>query len=165
MQKIKNHVAAFLLISLAFVAIMGSNSSKKAFMSNSNHWLPDDFNPNKGVLLVEIAGYRKQPEKMEACMSKNYPYKYQLISLDDLKASTYADKNTYRFILKSIVQEHYTDTYNASTGRTDHMHTTGFDFYFYDRLNEKSYSKSGAEFGWPAESLEKIVKKIVEERQ
>jgi len=160
MQKIKTHLAGLLLICIALIGIVGSNSSKKAFESNSNHWLPDDFNPNKGVLLVEKAGHHKQPEKMETCMSTNYPYKYELISLDDLNLPKYADKNTYRFILKSVQSEHYSTYTNGET-----MHTTGFDFYFYDRLNDKAYSKSGAEFGWPAESLEKIVKKIIQDRQ
>jgi hypothetical protein len=77
-----------------------------------------------------------------------------------LNTGKYLDKNTYRFVLQS---GWYVHTSSSGSGGT--VTTTSWDFHFYDRLNDKKYSNSGAESGWPAKSLEKIVQKITQKFQ
>lgn len=152
----------FLFIAAIIILIIaGCNSPKKIFNSNSNGWLPADFNPKTGVLLIQSAWPDKQQNKIEKFMKETYPYKYEFVgsrnSIDS--NSKYSDKNTCRFILANAWSS---KTMNYMQPNQIDVHTC--DYNFIDRLNNKNYPASGIAASYPSMVLEPIITKILKDK-
>lgn len=155
------HLIGITIIFTAIVAIIGSTTPKKAFDDNSNGWLPADFSPKNGTLLIErVTTPKAQGEKIEAYMEKNYPYKYEFVNEGQWETdSKYEDKESYPFVL--VLSVNYYQRVDSRTGRTG-VRYSSFDFNFVDRVNDKPYPPSGISSSWASMTFEAIIKKVLE---
>lgn len=129
--------------------------------SNGQKWIPENFEPSKTVLLVEkLDVSERQTKKMEDYMSEKYPYKYEFVSLSTIKTTTgkYADTKLYKYAL--VISSHLT-TYTHTDGSASAMRTTGYDFNFYDRSNDKEYPSTTKSSGYPIMTFEPVINTIV----
>ena len=135
----------------------------KTFTENSNGWRPADFKAGNGVLLIQrVARPKGQQRKIEDFMAKNYLFKYEFVDSRDLEANSdkYADKNIYRFVLVNSMDQW---TINRISGQgTSSSNTVVFDFNFIDRLNNKTYPKSGIASNWASITYKKIIQTCLE---
>lgn len=132
----------FMALCLCVFTLLSCAPSKKTF-SNSANWIPGDFNPREGVLLVEeVTWPSKQGRIMREYMEEKYPYKYEFVSTKDLQENSakYSDKSVYRFAIVHSFKTHLMHQYDPSR-RT--LPVGMVDFSFYDRLNAKAYPQTG----------------------
>lgn len=127
------------------------------FNQNKTGWLPPDFNPRIGVLLIERSPQPHQQKKTEDYMAKYYPYKYQFISSISVPDSitTHDDFTQNRFILALsyvLVHTHTSIAYKA-------------DYHFFDRQLGKEYPRSGIEALRTSGPAISIIKKITNDFQ
>ena len=132
-------------------------------------WLPPDFDPKNGVLLIEktsAPGQGKAQKNIEEFMAENYPYKYEFVSVgmgEGDKEPTvgpdekYADKNTYRFLMTSSV----TAVKGMPSGNGHQTQGSFFDFSFIDRLENKAYPQTGSSTSWAAQAFKRIMAKVL----
>src|SRR5215213_6144676 len=157
-MKTQNFLFTALIMILTYGCTTSMNSSMKTFTANSNGWKPADFKPENGVLLIQrVARPKAQQRKIEDFMAKNYPFKYEFVDTRDLKddGNKYADKNIYRFALVNSMDQW---TVNRTSGQgTSSSSTVVFDFNFIDRLNNKTYPKSGIPSSWASMTYKKII--------
>lgn len=123
--------------------------------------VPTDFNPNKHVLLITQIQKRYKPSQkdekrtknMESNLVKYYPYKYEIVSLQDVQAenSRYSDTSIYKYALVTSVTgvQHSSSTTVATSNGGMHTlspsATTTYIYYrFLDRFNSKYYEPSYA---------------------
>jgi hypothetical protein len=132
-------ISSLRLLTVCFLLSFISCSPSTHTFGNSDKWLPKDFDPKKGVLLVEkISWPKKQQRKMEEFMAKSYPYKYEFITLDEIKnpGGKFQDLDKYKFVLINST---------ALLQRMDISKpaVTMVDFNFYDRTSKTNYPKTG----------------------
>ena len=155
----------FLAIMLAFsFGFVGSANAQTKLPK----WLPADFDPKNGILLIERANTPGMPgqKKIEEFMLENYPYKYEFVDIaivngdkepSIVNAEKYSDKNVYRFIMVNSV--------NIIKGmpKSDGRQVSGsfFDYSFIDRLNDKAYPQTGSSTSWAAQAFKRIMAKIL----
>src|SRR4051812_11928484 len=97
----KNGLSILCLMFFFIVAV--ASSHKDATFKDADNWIPSDFNPNKNVLLIQKHPVNnKQNERMIEWLEKNYPYRYELVDVPDLKCKSgkYADSKTYPFAVE-----------------------------------------------------------------
>ncbi len=146
-QTLKNLYSGFVILLFLFLAI-ASNSSKKTF-SNSEKWIPKDFDPAKTTLLIQkFKGSDKQQAKMEQYMEQKYPYKYEFVSMETIinREGKYADTSIYLYGLRIISQ--------STT-------SSAFDFYFYDSANDFKYPASNFSSSSIFTSFQAVINKIL----
>ena len=137
------------LLSTLFL-FLSCNISKMTF-GNSKNWIPENFNPQKTILLVQkFDASAKIQEQMEEYMSTTYPYKYEFATNIQIanKIGKYADTKLYKYALmtfnrKDVVNYRYVDANNIRAGgpmnRNDPTTYKSVDFNFYDRDGDKNY--------------------------
>src|SRR5207253_2501244 len=101
----------------------------------------------------------KQGRIMKEYMQKNYPYKYEFVSVKDLENNTkYSDKSVYRFTLVNSYDTHVMHQGDAS----QHPLPVGMvDFSFYDRLNKKVYPQTGKGSSLASTTFKPVINTIV----
>ncbi|MEP7238354.1 MAG: hypothetical protein ABI685_10830 [Ferruginibacter sp.] len=132
-------------------------------------WLPTDFDPKNGILLIEKAnapGQGKAQKNIEEFMAENYPYKYEFVNIgivgDDkeptiINAEKYTDKNVYRFIMVNSV----TSIKGIPNASGHQSLGSFFDYSFIDRLNDKAYPPTGSSTSWANQAFKRIMAKII----
>jgi len=179
----KNLVFAFSAV-LLFMTVSSfaqkNNTSVMGYHPNK-YMFPENFNPEKHVLLVMQLPKRNKPDQqhkagtneIENVFKNRYgAYQFQIIAPIDISADStkYADLGIYRFILYNTA---------TTTGRVDggytiysdgtrtpnlpaRVATTTIDFYFYDRLTKTAYPSSELRNSILSMTLGPIVSTIVE---
>ena len=121
--------------------------------------VPPDFNPQKHVLLVLEMPRKNKPDerhqkatqKMDELLKKYYPYKYEIVSMEQVRSDhpKYTDTSVYKYaILNSLSGVQHTTYTRVSTagGGSRTMSptatTTYISYYFYDRFKNENYRKS-----------------------
>jgi hypothetical protein len=162
MTKIKKNLVSILATALFFIIALACNPSKKTF-GNSEKWIPEDFNPEKTVLLVEkFTISKKEEQKMEDYMSEKYSYKYEFVSAATIRnrEGKYADTKLYKYALViSSETTHYTKMEGAAT--SSGLTVTGFDFNFYDRESDKNYPKTKKASSWASMTFKPVINSIM----
>lgn len=161
-----------LFVSFALALVMSGCSTTKTSLDSSDNPkepIPADFKPNNSVLLIEQsvdndnssvsvsstysvhtdtymnAYMRKNKTSMIDFADKNYPYKHEFASQNEIYEanSKYSDKNVYRFALVTSITKpsQYTSMNNGMLESTHYQPI--FKFYIYDRLNDKTYAALG----------------------
>lgn len=94
---------------------------------------------------------------MEDFMAKNYQFKYEFVDTRDLEANSnkYADKNIYRFVLVNSIDRWSVNRTSAQGSSSSNL--VVFDFNFIDRLNNKTYPKSGIPSSWASMTFKKVI--------
>jgi hypothetical protein len=121
--------------------------------------IPGGFDPAKHVLLFLEMPKKNSTQKSESitkkldkAVQKNWPYKYEIVSIDDInsKEGNYSDTAVYRYaILNNLSSYRGTreshDPRFAGTGRIEQstVSVTSIDFCFYDRVTGTKYEYSG----------------------
>lgn len=139
--------------------------------------VPADFNPKKHVLLVvemeSVSGKAKTNDKFTRIMDEKlqlyYPYKYKIVSLNDISLDNpkYADTSVYKYAvlnsLNSVRHTTYT-TVNLSNGGQHTLspsaNTTYITYHFYDRVNKKEFGES-AKSAWIKTSIQAFANAIL----
>ncbi len=121
--------------------------------------VPVDFNPQKQVLLVVQIPKRykaaqkdeKRTQKMEDLFKKYYPYKFEIVSPEEISSNNvkYADTTVYKYAILNKLQgvrhtSNYT-TYSSNGGQhtlSPSATTTYLSYSFLDRVNNKQYNNS-----------------------
>lgn len=130
------------------------NTPVKIFESNSNGWLPSNFNPKTGTLLIQTATSARQQLKIEEFMKENYPYSYEFTKEDiETIKTNYTDRNKYQFVLLH-------NTFNKSSGS---MVVSTNDYNFFDLGNSKVYPRSGVSASWASMVIKMIITKILKD--
>ncbi len=152
---------------LVFIAVITTTilascgSPKKAFDNNSNGWLPSNFNPKIGVLLIETTWPKNQQAKIETFMKEKYPYKYEFVTAKDLEnnQSKYLDRKTYLFALVNSWSSH-----TIHEMQSNRMNVVASDYNFIDLVNNKDYPKSGIASSWSSMVLKAIIIKVLKDK-
>ncbi len=133
---------------LVFICMFSSFSGDVKPYTNGDKWIPADFDPRQGVLLVLNFSIKENPNaylkkaqdkatnEMKEVMAAGYPYKYEFVSKEDLKGSKYADLDKYRF---AVVDG---NTYTMSIGSGSGGSSSNV-FHIYDRKLDKHYPDTG----------------------
>lgn len=150
------------LILFLFVGffLFGCSPSKMTF-SNHAQWLPADFDPKTGVLLVEEVVWPKaQGQKMKEYMEQNYPYKYAFVSAKELAdpGGKYSDKTLYRFAIVNSYKDHIMHEF-----KPNQITISMTDFNFVDRLNSKTYPKSGKGSSYASVTFKPFINTVLEQ--
>lgn len=139
-------------------------SAEKMTFKNGKKWIPEDFNPDKTILLVQkftIANriHQKTEQKMEDYMAEKYPYKYEFVDLTTIinHEGKYADTKVYKY---ALVNSSHTST-ERSTGYGS-LTITGWDFNFYNRSNDKNYPKTNKSSSYPIMTFKPTINTIVQ---
>ncbi len=153
----------FLATIIAFCFVGTANAQTKL-----PKWLPPDFDPKNGILLIERANTPGVPgqKKIEEFMEKEYPYKYEFVEIaivngdkepSIVNEEKYSDKNLYRFVMVNSV------SIIKGMPKADGRQSSGsiFDYSFIDRLNNKAYPQTGSSTSWPAQAFKRIMGKIL----
>ena len=173
---------------ISFIAVMisliicscgfnkGALTPMKIFSDNLNKWKPEGFDSKNGVLLIEMIESHKdkQQKRIEDYMAKNYPFKYEFFDGNKSVDSNgkYQNHEIYRFILASKFQ---IKTGSAESGITKRqmenlrgqsfpsqpVSIASYDFNFIDRLNNKTYPKTGISSSNAVITLKEIIKTIL----
>lgn len=165
-------VAASIVSFYALSSFSNGLRMMKSIITNEEQ-IPSDFNPSQSSLLIEdstsgdkskvyvainefyvtddyINGYlRKRRDDIKEHASKNYPYKYEFTSTDNIygKGDKYTDKSIYRYalVIELIKQEQHQKIYNDGKFHpyeSTHLQPI-FRYHLYDRLNNKTYAALG----------------------
>jgi hypothetical protein len=160
----KTSIPAFLSVVVLTIGFVVSANAQDAKLPK---WLPPNFDPKNGILLIEKApAYLPGQKKIEKYMEKNYPYKYEFVTLGlagnsnestIFNAEKYTDKNIYRFIMVN------SSTIIKGIPKSDGHQSQGslYDYAFIDRLNDKAYPATGSATSWPNQAFERIMSKIL----
>ena len=128
----------FLFCSLSLCIFAGCFASRMSF-KNGKDWIPVDFDPKNSILLVEKSYSMTSQEKaMEEYMKKNYPYRFEFVTLSSikLKSDKYSDTVLYRYALIN-------DSYSLTSSNFSRPSVGVHDFRFYDIINAKDYPSPG----------------------
>ncbi len=136
---------------LFFIIVLGACTPNHKFFKDGANWIPPDFNPSKGVLLiVTYPGKEGWNSDMTDFVEKHYGGKYEVVDEKTIKSDQgkYADKDVYRYAIlwrinngKSSSTHNY---YSPSTITTVSYSDPQLDWYghFFDRQTGKEYSET-----------------------
>ena len=156
MNKIRKVSIVFysLLFLFAFTSFEVNHSFGNG--SGKKDWIPEDFNPKNVTLLIEKHTWNERYNNgMKEFLEKEYPWKYEVVTLDDLQDNTkYKDKKMYQFALL------WSDMASRQMG--DHVITYhDLEGHFLDRSTDKEYPKSGYGLNRGQTSYKKIFSVLV----
>jgi hypothetical protein len=127
-------------------------------------WIPEDFNPRNGILLIREHPYNKSyNEGLLKFLKAEYPWKYEVVKGSELRENPkYDDKNTYHFSLKwETVSANVTETKGVGNDFT--YSYKDLEGYFVDRITNKEYPHSGYGVNRGQSAYKKIIAVIVKE--
>lgn len=147
----------FLVVSILFCECAVNRTTPTSQLDASI--VPADFNPGKYVLLVVQMPKRNKPDErnekltnqMEELLKKYYPYKFEIVSPDDISSnnSKYADTSIYKYAMVNSLSGVQHTTYITTTYENGNQHTlspsattTYISYHFLDRTNNKEYGES-----------------------
>jgi hypothetical protein len=133
--------------------------------------VPADFNPRQHILLIAELPVKqnsaerseKRTKEMEGLLKEYYPYKFEIVSLKDIRVenSKYTDTSVYKYAVLNSLRGHTIITTKSGQQRVmvPKVPTTYISFYFFDRVNNKKYENSYAS-AWLKTSVEAFVNTI-----
>ena len=140
--------------------LLASCWTTSKFLERANYdtsRVPKDFDPRKHVLLVcEISRLNfsnqrsdSKTKQIDGLLRKYYPYKYEIVSLDDIQnnRTKYGDTTKYKYALLYYLSSTTHTTTTTVTHTIPNAGTTSYsvspsartiylDFGFYDRANK-----------------------------
>ena len=126
-----------LIVFLSFAILFFENCNVgKMTFSDAASWIPEDFNPKNGILLIETyPATEKFNKDMQDFLAKNYPGRYEIVDKDAIykKKGKYADTKLYHFAFHWGAKSRF-DKYN--TPSINYSNPNGS---FYDRSLNKEY--------------------------
>lgn len=141
-----------LLSSSAISAQVDTDTTKL----ETERWRPIEFRPDSGILLIQKPWHKRDKKEIEEFLDKKYPYKYELVALNDLdNIPKYSDKKIYRFILLMV------GGYKAKRVGNEYSMRATVEYDFTDRLMEKDYFHTRTASEFPVESLKAVIKMIL----
>jgi hypothetical protein len=132
---IKNFLS-FAALGIFFAAAVASSVAHATY-GDAAKWIPKDFNPNDGVLLIQMHPLKeKQKQKMQQWLEQNYTYSFEIANEVDInnKEGKYADTKKYPFAVLWRSGEDV--AYTAGSGQHFSWRMYG---YFVDRSTDKAY--------------------------
>lgn len=125
MRKNLSYLSLCMIIFALCAFTKSGNQKEDPIFDNGDKWIPADFDPRNGTLLVEKfilynrkheanKGTLEATEKMKEHMKKKYHYKYKFIDTDDWNDTAYNDTNEYRYV---IMFDNSTKVSNPITSR------------------------------------------------
>lgn len=126
--------------------------------------VPAGFDPTRHILLFAEMPRLRKPEqrnksvtaKMEKTIQQKWPYKYEVVSTDDIvsDSSKYSDTSVYRYAVISSLSGFRHTTQNTTTTHRSNgpsstvtvspsATTTVIDYRFYDRVERRQYETTG----------------------
>lgn len=144
----------FFIFLIAGITFFNCNVSNKSF-KNGDKWIPDNFDPKTTTLLIEIVPLRGYNEKMISFLGKKYPYRYVVVSKQDInnKKGKYSDTKAYPFALLWTTNSRMSTAYNGMN--------IDLDGYFLDRVKNYSYSPSKKTLNYGGKGFAPIINTIV----
>ena len=138
------HFVSIVTLIVFFVLGVASHPAKNSTYSDAANWIPADFNPNDGILLIEIHPRNtSQNEKMTEFLAQNYPYKYEVVDRGMIqgKPDKYADTKVYRF---GVLWDFKMSQHNNIDANGKMSFQTDYDLYgqFIDRSTNKVYPRT-----------------------
>lgn len=155
----KKWCIAIVLLSVSLI-FSNCNLSKKTF-SNADKWLPPDFNPREGVLLVErFPVSLKEEAKMEAYMAEKYPYQYKFVDEGTTTShyGIYEDTSTYKFALRLTSHTHMENGYVSQNS----YKVVAYDYYFHNRATGRNYAATAKASGYAIMTFRAVINTIVD---
>ncbi len=140
--------------------------------------IPADYNPQKHILLVaemQRLYYPNQKSnaitnKLDKALKENFPYKYEIVSLDDIygNKTKYGDTSIYKYaLLNNVTSITHTTTTTTTTANGSYSvspsaKTAYLDFAFYNRISKDRYPNTGnssSRMAWTVKILTELIKK------
>ena len=148
----------FLLMSLCIA--LTSFSQFNGFKENKNGWKPADLNLQNKVLLIEVLRWpKKQQQKIEEYMKKNYPYQYEFFdSYEEPDMNKYSDTSKYQFVL---AHSYSARTMHQNDPTRKSINVSMFDYHFIDLQKQINYPKSGVGSSWASWTFIKIMDNLL----
>ena len=142
-----------LLSVLLFFILFITVSSFKIAPSLCHQWLPADFNPNNGILLIQKHPFNKnQNDRMVKFLKKKYPWRYEIATVEQIKQDEkYSDTRLYQF---AILWTDFLTPINASGYRHD------VDGHFLDRSTGTVYPGSSLGYNYGRTGDRQVIKAI-----
>lgn len=154
----KKWITSFALFFL-MLSFTNCNISNKTFR-NADKWLPPDFNPREGILLVErLPVAPKEEARMEAYMAEKYPYKYKFVDEGTTTShfGIYEDTTTYKFALRLTSHTHIEDGYVSQNS----YKVVAYDYYFYNRATGRNYAATYKASSYASMTFKAVINTIV----
>lgn len=140
--KTKTKLSIFTMV-LFFIMGVASTASHQTF-SDVDKFIPPDFNPDKGILLIQIQPFsRRQNDRMLEFLQKNYPHPYEVVDSSEInnKSGKYADTERYPFAVLWRESESINHSQN-SNGTSSNMTEYDLCGHFVDRSTSKVYPET-----------------------
>jgi hypothetical protein len=146
-----------LVVSILFCACAVNRTAPTGQLDASI--VPTDFNPEKHVLLVVEMPRKNKPterhekatNEMESLLKKYYPYKFEIVSLENIRSnnSMYSDTSIYKYAMLNNLTGIQHTTYTTIRYENGNEHTlsptattTYISYRFLDRTNNREYGES-----------------------
>lgn len=148
----------------AFLLFVFSDSvfSQITYKKNEVHWIPEDFNPNTDLLLIQETDLNEREKKAVLhFLEKEYPHSYEIVGKLYNSDSAYSNRQKFRFsIVVSKLKRTMRSLYDARE-----IVTYIFDINFYDRLEKKTYPKPGFKSEHVSIALTKFLKIMLQKKK
>lgn len=140
--KTKNNLSIFTMV-LFFIMGVASTASHQTF-SDVDKFIPPDFNPDKGILLIQIHPVNsKQNDRMLEFLQKNYLHPYEVVAKSEIdnKSGKYADTKKYPFAVlwRDSESIHYSQNSNGTSSNMPEYDLYG---HFVDRSTGNAYPET-----------------------
>jgi hypothetical protein len=156
----KNLIPVTFLLGLILLCL----TSFKNFSQTNDSWLPADFDPKQGVLLIQKVPYpQRQQRLIEEFMEKNYPYKYKFVSIkniEDIDSTKCSDSSSCRFVVLYNYDTHKMHE-NDFRPESQKIIVGMYDFQFYDRNNKTTYPATGKGASWASVPFKSMMNNIL----
>jgi hypothetical protein len=109
MNQKSKHVTSIITLVIFFMLAIAS-SPKNMSYSDSDKWIPNNFDPNSSILLIQKHPLNdKQNKKMEAFLEKNYPYRYEVVNEGFIYGGLgkYIDRSLYKYAISWKFESNY----------------------------------------------------------
>jgi hypothetical protein len=148
---------------LLFAALVFSacSGNLKTFKSNTNGWLPPDFDPKTSALLIERVEWPERQQKIiRDFMKEKYTFKYHFLKSSNIDED-YPDKTTQRFVVY-YTQGKYQPMWEPEKGIHQKPPVMMFDFFFHDRVTGKDYPPTGIGGSFASQPFKYMINYILE---
>ena len=156
------HKLKFLISSLLILVFFTSFKSANSFENYSGKdWIPEDFNPRNGTLLIQIHPYsEKYNEGMIKFLKEEYPWKFEVVAVGDALGDKYEDKKTYPFMIQWTDIITNVQHNNLTNDLANHSYQD-MEGHFLDLATYKRYPDSGYGINRGQTTYKKIISVLV----